>query len=175
MYLFLPEMHRNLILRRSGNRLLQLPVQTINMRSSSSLHPISDSQLFKNTRIQAPLRSPALPKLLVVIVQALPVCPESIQTLAVDILYDARRTTRDLPSLLQTFCLALAIGFGFAVHEIVIVGFASCADEESGGEERSGRGTDFWDFRNGVREWCGVNQHRLVESGLSGGHGGCVS
>lgn len=155
--------------------LLHLPVQQSVQILTPHRLPTKDSQLLKNTRVQIPLRSPTLPKLLVVIIQALPVRPERVQALPVDILQHARRTARNLPSFLQTFRLALAVGLGFAVHEIIVVGFASCADEEGCGEERGGGGADLGDFGDGVGERSGVDEHLLVESGLSGGHGVGVS
>jgi hypothetical protein len=42
----------------------------------------------------------------------------------------ARRTSRDLPALLQAFNLSSAIRIRLALHEIVIVGLAPRADEE---------------------------------------------
>ena len=90
--------------------------------------------------------------------------PKLLQATLIHIIQHTRSTSRDFPSFFQTVRLSLAVGFGLAVHEIVIVGFAAGADEEGGGEERSGRGADFLDFGDGVGEGCCVDEDLLVEA-----------
>jgi hypothetical protein len=125
----------------------------------------ADSQVLKYTFVQLPFRSTTLPQLLVVVVQALPVCPEHVQAALIDILNHAGRTACDLATLLQALGLALAVGLRLAEHEVVIVGFAACTDEEAGGEKGSGRCADFLDLRDVVGERSGVNEDLLVETG----------
>lgn len=57
----------------------------------------------------------------------------------------------DPPPLLQTFELALAGVLCFALHVIVIVVSASCADEERSREKRGRAGADLLDLWNRVR------------------------
>lgn len=91
---------------------------------------------------------------------------ELLQTALVDIINHAGSTSRDLPSLLQTLGLALAVGLVFAVHEVIVVGFAAGADEEGGGEQGSGGGADFRDLGDIVWEGSGVDEDLLVEAGV---------
>lgn len=128
------------------------------------MSPLSDVQLLKHTLIQPPLQTSALPQLLVVVVQTLPVLPEFLQTILVDVVQHAGGTPRDLPSLLEAVCLAIAVRLGLAVHEIVIVGFASCTNEEGCGEERRRGGPDFLDLGDRIGERSRVDEHLLVEA-----------
>ena len=88
-----------------------------------------------------------------------------LQTALVDVLNHTRRASRDFPTLLQTLCLALAVGLVFAVHEVIVVGFAAGTDEEGGGEQGRGGGADFWDLGDAVGEGSGVDEDLLVEAG----------
>lgn len=90
-------------------------------------------QVVKNTLIQPPLHLPALPQLVVVVVQTLPMLSEFVQATLVDICQHTRGTTGHLSTLLQALSLALAIGLGLADHEVIVEGFAARTDEEAGG------------------------------------------
>lgn len=89
---------------------------------------------------------------------------ELIQTFPVHVFEHAGGTACHLPPFFQTLHLALAVRLGFAVHVVVIVRFAACANEEGGTEERSGGGADFCDLGEGVGKGGGVEEDLLVES-----------
>merc|ERR1719487_2756969 len=149
--LLLPQMDGGLVLRRTGDGLLQF-------------------QIVKHALVQRPLPPPTLPELLVVVVQALPVLAELVEAGLVDILEDAARTPRDLPSFSQTVHLALAIALVLAVHVVVIVRLAAGADEVAGAQQRGGGSTDLGDLGDVVGEGGGVDENLLVESRLSCTH-----
>jgi hypothetical protein len=77
----------------------------------------------------------------------------------------ARGTSCDLPPLPQAVDLAPAIGFGLALHKVVVVGLAASTDEEGGTHQWSGAGTDFRDLRYVIGKGSGVDEDMLVESG----------
>lgn len=89
--------------------------------------------------------------------------PELRQARLVHIVQHTSRAARDFATLLQTLELALAVGLGFAVHVVVIVGFAACSNEEGGAEEGCGGGADFLDCWDGGREGGSVDEDLLVE------------
>lgn len=53
-----------------------------------------------------------------------------LQTALVDVVNHAGSASRDLPALLETLSLTLAVRQVLAVHKIIVVGFAARADEE---------------------------------------------
>lgn len=114
---------------------------------------------------QLPLLLAALPHLVVVVVEALPVAAELVEAGLVDVVDDAGGAAGDAAALLQTLELALAGVLGLALHEVIVIGFAPGADEEGGGEERRGCGSDLLDGRDGVRERGGIVENLLVEAG----------
>lgn len=77
----------------------------------------------------------------------------------------ARRTPGYLPALLQTLNLSSAIRIRLALHEIVIVGLAPCADEEGGTHQGCRGGADLWDLGDVVWHGSGVDEDMLGESG----------
>lgn len=89
---------------------------------------------------------------------------ELLQAALVDVVNHAGGASRDLPALLQTLCFALAIRQIFAVHEIIVVRFAACADEEGCREQRCRRGSNLWDLGDAVRKGSGVDEDLLVEA-----------
>lgn len=91
--------------------------------------------------------------------------PKLLQTALIYIINHARRTPRNLPSFLQTFDFAAAVGEGFAVHEVVIVGFAAGADEVGCAEQGRGGGAEFFDFGDVGGERGCVDEDVLVEPG----------
>ena len=85
---------------------------------------------------------------MVIVVQAVPMFPENLQAVLVDVFESdsspyqrvgrqcslleyvhTGRTSGDLSPFLQTVQFASPIGFGLALHVVVIVGLASRADE----------------------------------------------
>jgi len=52
----------------------------------------------------------------------------------------------------------------FAFHKVIVVGFASGADEEAGAHERGGGGAKFFDGWNRIGERGGVEEDALVEA-----------
>ena len=73
-------------------------------------------------------------------------------------------TSRDSPPLLHAFQLPLTKRLGFTLHIIITIVFAAGADEERGGEERSGGSADFLDWGDGVWEGCCVVEDLLVHA-----------
>ena len=150
-----------------------MPYNSTKSASHSLSHPpflvsftdVKTHQLIKHTPIQLPLIPPALPQLLIVRIQTLPMLAELLQTLPIHVVQHARRAARHLAPFLEALGLAFAVGERLAVHVVVIVGFAAGPDEEGGAEEGSGGGADFVDFGDGVRERGGVDEDLLVESG----------
>lgn len=54
-----------------------------------------------------------------------------------------------------------------AHHIVVIVVLASCTDEEGSAHQRGGAGADLLDLGDGVWEWGGIDEDRLIEAGGS--------
>lgn len=77
----------------------------------------------------------------------------------------ALRTPSDLPSLLQTLNLALAIGVRLALHEVVVVRLASRTDEVGCAHERCAAGAYLVDLGDVIWEGRGVDERRARESG----------
>lgn len=71
------------------------------------------------------------------------------------------------PALLHAVKLATAVGIRLALHVVIVVIAAPGADEERGGEERRGAGTDLLDLGDGVREGGGVVVELVVEPGIA--------
>jgi hypothetical protein len=98
---------RNLICRRTGYLLLKFlcvcqhmhPNRT-SLRASRRLS-LATYQVVENALVQRPLELPALPKLLVVVVEALPVLAELCQAVLVDVLQPVLQVRSS--SLLRTF------------------------------------------------------------------------
>lgn len=107
-------------------------------------------QVVEHTLVQSSLLLPALPKLLVVVFQALPVIPKYVEAVRIDVLQPVHShrklrchikgllkssslhaccTSRDLPSLLQAIQLSSSIRLCLALHVVVIVRFTSGSDE----------------------------------------------
>ena len=76
----------------------------------------------------------------------------------------ARGAASDSASLLQAVHLSVAGLLGLALHVVIVVLAASCADEEGGGQQGSRAGTDFLDGGDILRERGGVDEDLLVES-----------
>jgi hypothetical protein len=131
-----PEVHRLHPLRTTRYNFLQT-------LSCQPVHPKSTYQFLKHAFVQTPLGRPTLPQLLVVVFKTLPVRPELVQAVRVDVGNDAGGTARDLAALSHAVQLAAALGLGLAGHVVIVEGAAAGTDEEGGREERCGRGTDF--------------------------------
>lgn len=71
-----------------------------------------------------------MPQLLVVIVQTLPVFPELLKAVLIDIIQHTSCTSRDLPPFLHTLHLPLPMRLGLALHVVIIVCTAPCSNEE---------------------------------------------
>ena len=56
------------------------------------------------------------------------------------------------------------MGFGLALHEVIVVGFASCTDKVCGAHQRRRAGADLLDWWYGVWERGGVDEDFLVEA-----------
>jgi hypothetical protein len=67
-------------------------------------------------------------------------------------------------TLLQAVHLSLSCALGLALHEIIVVRLASCANEEAGGEEGRRRSTKLSDGGDRVGERGGIDEGRLVEA-----------
>jgi len=89
-------------------------------------------QVVEDTFVQLPFCRSALPELLVVVVQAGPVLSKFRQAVLVHVLNNAFCASCNPSALLQAVYLALSTALGFALHEIVIVSFASCSNKETG-------------------------------------------
>lgn len=103
-------------------------------------------QLLKYTLVHLPLFRPAVPELLVVVLQTLPVGAELLEAVFIDVLDDARCTPRDLAAFLHALQLSPAVCLGLAHHVVVIVGLASCANEEGGAEQGRRTGAELFDL-----------------------------
>lgn len=77
-------------------------------------------QLLKDTVVQWSFPPSALPQLLVVVLQALPVFPELFEAALVNVFEDTGGAPCHLAALAQAVDLASAIGLGLAVHVVVI-------------------------------------------------------
>jgi hypothetical protein len=75
----------------------------------------------------------------------------------------ARGTSCNLPTFPHTVDLPPPIRLGFALHEVVVIGTTSSTDEEGGAHERSGAGTDLFDFWDVIWEGSGVDEKMLIE------------
>lgn len=138
-------------------------------------------QLLKNALVQPPLLRPAVPELLVVVLEALPVGAELVQALLVDVgdagnsqrfalggriypFLHARGTPGDLATLLHAFQLSPAVGVGLAHHVVIVVGLASRADEEGGAEQGCRTGAELLNLGDVVGQRSGVDEGLLVEA-----------
>lgn len=151
-------------------------------------------QLLENTLVQVHLRPAALEKVVVIVLEALPVSLELRQAVGVDILdpviESARRsilddvpglqknghdkhkrrnvhasgTARDLATLLQAIELPAAIALVLALHKVIVVGLAALADKVGGTEKGCGSGAELLDLRDVVRHGRGVHEDFLVET-----------
>jgi hypothetical protein len=151
-------------------------------------------QLVKDTLVQVHLRPTALEKVVVVVLEALPVSLELRQAVGVDILdpviesarhfifndvpclqntrhhkygrnnVHASSTACDLATLLQTIELPAAIALVLALHEVIVVGLAALADEVGRTEKGCRCGAELLDLRDVVRHGRGVHEDFLVET-----------
>lgn len=76
------------------------------------------------------------------------------------------RTPRHFAALLQTVNLALAVGLGLALHEVIIVGLAASANEVCRAEQGSRGGANLLDFWDRRREGSGVDEGFAGESAV---------
>lgn len=90
--------------------------------------------------------------------------PEFGQAVLVNVTQYAGSASCDLATLLQAVDFTGAICVGLALHVIIVVRLASCANEEGGGKKRSGRGTDLLDLGNVLGKGSCVDEDGLVES-----------
>jgi hypothetical protein len=90
-------------------------------------------QFLEDTCVQLALKFPALPELVVVVVQACPVRPECVEAVFGDIVQHRCSAAGYFPALPQTINLALAICLSLTEHEVIVVCLASCTDEVAGG------------------------------------------
>jgi len=82
-------------------------------------------------------------------------------------LVHAGGTSSDLPPFLHAFQFTPAVRLGLAHHVIIIVGLASCPNEEGGTEERRRACSNLLDLRDVIRKRGGINEGLLVESALN--------
>jgi hypothetical protein len=116
-----------------------------------------------------------------VVLKALPVGAELVETLLVDVAdaanssaflsgprinssLHARGTPGDLATLLHALKLSSAVGLGLAHHVVIIVGLASCANEERGAEKGRRTGTELLDLGDVVGQRGGVDEGLLIEA-----------
>lgn len=155
---------------------------------------MSTYQLVKDTLVQVHLRPAALEKVVVVVLEALPVSLELRQAVGVDILdtviesaqrsflddppclhnnrqpkckrrnVHASSTACDLATLLQAIELPAAIALVLALHEVIVVGLAALTDKVGGAEKGCGSGAELLDLRDVVRHGRGVHEDFLVET-----------
>lgn len=142
------------------------PNPVSNHRTPNLRKPVETYQVIKDTLVQLPLRRPALPQLVVVVVQTGPVGPEALQARPVDVVDHAPRAARHLPALGQALELALARVRVLALHVVVVVVLAAGADEEGGRQQGGGGGADLLDGRDGGGERGGVVEDGLVEAAV---------
>lgn len=109
--------------------------------------------------------NPTLPQLLIIILQTIPMPPELLQAVLINVLQHARGAAGHFPALAHAVEFAAAVGFGLAHHVVIVVGFAAGADEVGGAEEGGGGCTDFVDGRDGGGEGGCVEEDGLVEAG----------
>jgi hypothetical protein len=154
-------------------------------------------QVVKHTLVQRPLPFPALPELLVAVVQALPVLAELGQAVLVDVLQPdflsqkklvippislsyflhllsdsgayvhAGCASCDLATLPQAVQLSPSVRLRLALHVVIVVGLAARSNEEARAHKRCRGSSNLLDFGNGVRERSGVHKDLLVEPGRS--------
>lgn len=125
-------------------------------------------QILVNTLVELPLGGAALPELVVVVVEALPVGAELLQAGLVDVVDDAPGAAGDAAALLQALKLALARVLRLALHVVIVVVAAAGADEEGGREEGGRRRAELLDLGDRVRKGGGVDEDLLVEAILIG-------
>jgi len=90
-----------------------------------------DFQVVKDAFVKLPFRRSALPELLIVVVKTLPVFAKLSKAVLVYVFDNAPSTSRNLSALLQAVYLTLSGTLTLALHEIIIVRFASCSNEET--------------------------------------------
>lgn len=193
---------RNLVFRRTGYLLLQLlynlsalPVANAFYRLAMGFRAWYSYQVVENALVQRPLELPALPELLVVVVEAFPVLAELCQAVLVHVVQSvilvrndsfsctnsgsilpmslqssglyvhAGCASCDLATLPQAVQLSPSVRLRLALHVVIVVGLAAGSNEEACAHERGGRRSNLLDFGNGVRERSGVHEDLLVESG----------
>jgi len=152
-------------------------------------------QVVEHTLVQRPLELPALPQLLVVVVETLPVLAELCQAVLVHVvqpvvrvrnnscsrnIFDSIRrmlsssfrvyvhagcASCDLATLPQAVQLSPSVRLGLALHVVIVVGLAAGSNEEARAHERRRRSSNLLDLGNGVRERSGVHEDLLVEPG----------
>jgi len=164
----------------------------ITSRIAKSL-PSSTYQVVEHTLVQRPLKLPALPQLLVVVVEALPVLAELCQAVLVHVVQPVASVRKrscsrkascsdspiffsilwmyvhagcascDLATLPQAIQLSPSIRLGLALHVVIVVGLAAGSNEEARAHKRRGRSSNLLDLGNGIRERSGVHEDLLVE------------
>lgn len=140
-------------------------------------------QFVEDTGVKSHLGPAALPELVVVVLETLPVGLELVKAVGVDVLdavmgqyllinsrvnckgnIHASGTARHLPALLQAVDLPAAIGLGLALHEVVIEGLAAVSNEVSCTHQGCRCGTDLLHLGNVIGHRRGVHQDSLVEA-----------
>jgi hypothetical protein len=150
-------------------------------------------QVVKHALVERPLELPALPQLLVVVIEALPVLAELCQAVLVHVVqsvlpvkntFRSRRSSGsnfcispssprvyvhagcascDLATLPQAVQLSPSVRLGLALHIVIVVGLAAGSNEEARAHKRCRGSSDFLDLGNRVRERSGVHEDLLVE------------
>jgi hypothetical protein len=121
-------------------------------------------QFLKYACIELAFKLPALPKLVIVVIQAHPMRPKCVETIFGDIVQNRRSTASHFSALPKTIYFSLAVRLSLAEHEVIVVWLASCTNEVAGGKERRRRGANLCDFRDVIGKWCGIDEHLLIES-----------
>jgi len=124
----------------------------------------------EHTLVEHTLGRAALEELVVRVLQALPVQPELVQAVLVDVVEHRDRASGDAAALLETVC-GVALRVLFALHEVVVVGPAAGANEVGGRLQRGARGTHFGYLRHVRRQRRSVDTLVVLERGLSGHYG----
>jgi hypothetical protein len=149
--------------------------------------PRATHQVIVNTTVQYPLFAPAVPHLLVVVLETLPVQSKLLQTVLVDIRQSASSqlanpypcacsqmlrghisihaccTSCDLSSFFQTLEFSSACRIRLAFHVVVIVRPTASSDEERSAHKRCRAGSNLLDLRYGVWQRGRVIEKMLVE------------
>ena len=164
------------------------------MRAPNALSRVT-YQVVEHALVERPLELPALPQLLVVVVEALPVLAELGQAVLVHVIQPivpvrthsprpqiptaillcspsslrvyvhAGCASCDLATLPQAVQLSPTVRLGLALHVVIVVRLAAGSNEEACAHKRRGRSSNFLDLGNRVRERSGVHEDLLVEPG----------